>query len=64
MNLAWASGYNLLTVPVAAGVFAFAGLSVSPAVAAILMSVSTIVVAANAQRLRRLDLNPTRLARR
>jgi Cu2+-exporting ATPase len=63
-NLAWASGYNLLTVPIAAGVFAFAGLSVSPAVAAILMSVSTIVVAANAQRLRRLDLDPARLARR
>jgi P-type Cu2+ transporter len=63
-NLAWASGYNLLTVPIAAGVFAFAGLSVSPAVAAILMSVSTIVVAANAQRLRRLNLDPARLARR
>jgi Cu2+-exporting ATPase len=63
-NLAWASGYNLLTVPIAAGVFALAGLSVSPAVTAILMSVSTIVVAANAQRLRRLDLDPARLARR
>jgi Cu2+-exporting ATPase len=63
-NLAWASGYNLLTVPVAAGIFAFAGLSVSPAVAAVLMSVSTIVVAANAQRLRRLNLDPARLARR
>ena len=63
-NLAWASGYNLLTVPVAAGVFAFAGLTVSPAVAAVLMSVSTIVVAANAQRLRRLDLDPEGLAGR
>ena len=63
-NLAWASGYNLITVPVAAGVFAFAGLTVSPAVAAILMSVSTIVVAANAQRLRRLDLDPEALAGR
>jgi Cu2+-exporting ATPase len=63
-NLVWASGYNVVTVPVAAGVFAFAGLTVSPAVAAILMSVSTIVVALNAQRLRRLDLDPERLARR
>jgi Cu2+-exporting ATPase len=64
VNLIYASGYNLVTVPVAAGVFAFAGLSVSPAVAAILMSLSTIVVAANAQLLRRIDLDPGRLARR
>jgi Cu2+-exporting ATPase len=48
----------------AAWTIAFAGLTVSPAVAAILMSVSTIVVALNAQRLRRLDLDPERLARR
>jgi P-type Cu2+ transporter len=61
-NLAWATGYNVITVPVAAGVLAFAGITVSPAVAAILMSVSTIVVAANAQLLRRLDLNPEHLA--
>jgi Cu2+-exporting ATPase len=63
-NLAWATGYNIVTVPVAAGVFAFAGVSVSPAVAAILMSVSTVVVALNAQLLRRLDLDPARLASR
>jgi hypothetical protein len=44
-------------------VFALAGLSVSPAVAAILMSISTIAVAANARRLRRLDLDPARLGR-
>jgi Cu2+-exporting ATPase len=62
-NLAWATGYNVITVPVAAGVLAFAGISVTPAVAAILMSASTVVVAANAQLLRRLDLNPQRLAR-
>jgi Cu2+-exporting ATPase len=61
-NLAWATGYNVITVPVAAGALAFAGVTVSPAVAAILMSVSTIVVAANAQLLRRLDLNPEHLA--
>jgi P-type Cu2+ transporter len=57
-NLAWATGYNLFTIPVAAGVFAWAGLTVSPAVGAVLMSLSTIVVAANAQLLRRLELGP------
>jgi Cu2+-exporting ATPase len=61
-NPGWASGYNLLPVLIAAGALAFAGVTVSPAVAAILMSASTIVVAANAQLLRRLDL--ARLARR
>ncbi|MFI7063447.1 copper-translocating P-type ATPase [Kribbella sp. NPDC050124] len=62
-NLAWATGYNVITVPLAAGVLAFAGVLVSPAVGAILMSVSTIVVALNAQLLRRLNLNPADLAR-
>jgi Cu2+-exporting ATPase len=61
-NLVWATGYNVITVPLAAGVLAFAGVVVSPAVGAILMSVSTIVVALNAQLLRRLDLSPSRLA--
>ena len=61
-NLAWATGYNVITVPLAAGVLAFAGILVSPAVGAILMSVSTIVVALNAQLLRRLNLSPERLA--
>jgi Cu2+-exporting ATPase len=60
-NLAWASGYNLLTVPAAAGAFAFAGITISPAVAAVLMSASTVVVALNAQLLRRLDLDPAHL---
>ncbi|MFG1817536.1 heavy metal translocating P-type ATPase [Kribbella sp. NPDC049174] len=60
-NLAWATGYNVVTVPLAAGVLAFAGILVSPAVGAILMSVSTIVVALNAQLLRRLDLSPAHL---
>jgi Cu2+-exporting ATPase len=63
-NLVWASGYNLLTVPLAAGALAFAGVAVSPALGAVLMSASTVAVAANAQLLRRLDLDPTRLARR
>ncbi len=55
-NLAWGAGYNLAAIPLAAGVLAWAGLTLSPAVGAILMSVSTIVVAANAQLLRRVDL--------
>jgi Cu2+-exporting ATPase len=57
-NLVWATGYNAVAIPLAAGVLAWAGVSLSPAVGAILMSVSTIVVAANAQLLRRLDLQP------
>lgn len=60
-NLVWATGYNLLAIPIAAGVFAFAGLSLPPAAAAIAMSLSTIIVAANAQLLRRLDLTPAPL---
>ena len=44
-NLAWATGYNVIAVPLAAGALAFAGVAISPAVAAILMSISTIVVA-------------------
>ncbi|MDV7242023.1 MULTISPECIES: heavy metal translocating P-type ATPase [Rhodococcus] len=62
-NLVWATGYNIIAVPLAAGVLAFAGVAISPAVAAILMSVSTVVVALNAQLLRRLDLDPRRLGR-
>ncbi len=61
-NLVWATGYNVITVPLAAGVLAFAGILVSPAVGALLMSISTIVVALNAQLLRRLDLRPDRLS--
>jgi hypothetical protein len=49
---------NLLAVPVAAGVLAWAGIILAPAVGAVLMSASTIVVALNAQLLRRLDLRP------
>ena len=57
-NLGWATGYNVLAIPLAAGVLAPVGFVLSPAVGAILMSVSTIVVALNAQLLRRLDLDP------
>ncbi len=55
-NLAWAAGYNIIALPLAAGVLAWAGVVLPPAVGALLMSASTIVVAANAQLLRRLDL--------
>jgi Cu2+-exporting ATPase len=57
-NLAWATGYNLISVPLAAGVLAPLGFVLAPAVGAVLMSASTIVVAANAQFLRRLRLRP------
>ena len=57
-NLVWATGYNAVAIPLAAGVLAWAGITLSPAVGAILMSLSTIVVAANAQLLRGLDLRP------
>ncbi|HEV7762021.1 MAG TPA: heavy metal translocating P-type ATPase, partial [Acidimicrobiales bacterium] len=57
-NLVWAAGYNVLAIPLAAGVLTFAGITLSPAVGAVLMSLSTIVVALNAQLLRRLDLRP------
>jgi len=57
-NLWWAAGYNLITVPLAAGVLAPFGFVLPMSVGAILMSLSTIVVALNAQLLRRLDLGP------
>ncbi|HWH98494.1 MAG TPA: heavy metal translocating P-type ATPase, partial [Pseudolysinimonas sp.] len=53
-NLAWAAGYNVVGLPLAAGVLAGAGFLMPPAVGAVVMSVSTIVVALNAQLLRRL----------
>ncbi|MGI5146523.1 HAD-IC family P-type ATPase [Plantactinospora sp. CA-294935] len=57
-NLAWAAGYNVVALPLAAGVFGWAGIALSPAVGAVLMSGSTIVVALNAQLLRRVRLAP------
>jgi Cu2+-exporting ATPase len=56
-NLAWASGYNIVALPLAAGILASAGILLSPAVGALLMSLSTVIVALNAQLLRRLDLS-------
>lgn len=55
-NLIWAVGYNVMALPLAAGVLAGMGILLSPAFGAVLMSVSTIVVALNAQLLRRLKL--------
>ncbi len=57
-NLWWAAGYNLISVPLAAGVLAPIGFVMPMSVGALLMSISTIVVALNAQLLRRLDLSP------
>jgi Cu2+-exporting ATPase len=55
-NLWWAAGYNIVAIPLAAGVLASYGILLSPAVGAVLMSLSTIVVAINAQLLRRVEL--------
>ncbi|MBN1995150.1 MAG: copper-translocating P-type ATPase [Anaerolineae bacterium] len=55
-NLAWATGYNVIALPLAAGVLAPLGFVLSPAVGALVMSLSTIIVAVNAQLLRRAEL--------
>jgi Cu2+-exporting ATPase len=55
-NLVWAAGYNVVAIPLAGGALASAGVTLAPAVGAVLMSLSTIVVALNAQLLRRVDL--------
>ena len=60
-NLVWAAGYNVAAIPLAGGALAWVGFTLQPAIGAVLMSVSTIVVAANAQLLRRIDLRPTPL---
>jgi Cu2+-exporting ATPase len=59
-NLIWATGYNLVAIPIAMGVLTPWGIDLPMAVGAIAMSVSTIVVAANAQLLRRLNLSRSR----
>lgn len=51
-NLAWATGYNVIAIPLAAGVLAGAGILLSPAVGGVLMSASTVIVAINARLLR------------
>ena len=52
-NLWWATGYNVVAIPLAAGVLASAGIVLSPAAGAVLMSLSTVIVAVNAQLLGR-----------
>jgi Cu2+-exporting ATPase len=52
-NLLWATGYNVIALPLAAGVLAPVGILLSPAIGALFMSLSTIIVAINAQFLRR-----------
>jgi Cu2+-exporting ATPase len=55
-NLIWATGYNVIAIPLAMGILAPFGITLDPAVGAVFMSVSTVVVAFNAQLLRRLNL--------
>ncbi len=56
-NLVWATGYNVFALPLAAGLLAPIGILLSPAIGAIFMSASTVIVAINAQRLRSADLS-------
>jgi Cu2+-exporting ATPase len=56
-NLAWATGYNVIALPLAAGALAPFGVYLSPAIGALFMSLSTVIVAINAQLLRRVDIN-------
>jgi Cu2+-exporting ATPase len=51
-NLAWGAGYNIITLPLAAGLFVPVGISLSPTAGAVVMSLSTVIVALNAQTLR------------
>jgi len=55
-NLWWAAGYNIVAIPLAAGVLAGWGILLTPAVGAVLMSASTVIVAVNAQLLRKIEL--------
>ncbi len=56
-NLVWATGYNVFALPLAAGILAPIGILLSPAIGAVLMSLSTVIVAINARRLRNADLS-------
>jgi P-type Cu2+ transporter len=62
-NLVWATGYNLVAIPVAAGALVRWGIDLPMAVGAVAMSLSTIIVAANAQLLRGVRLGPDRATR-
>ena len=54
-NLWWAAGYNIFAIPLAAGILTSFGVVIDPAVGAILMSLSTVLVAINSQTLRRYE---------
>jgi P-type Cu2+ transporter len=56
-NLIWATGYNVIAIPLAMGILAPIGITLDPAIGAVLMSVSTVVVSINAQLMRGLDLS-------
>jgi P-type Cu2+ transporter len=56
-NLVWATGYNVVAIPLAMGILAPVGITLDPAIGAVLMSASTVIVAINAQLLRGLDLS-------
>ncbi len=56
-NLVWATGYNVVALPLAAGILAPIGILLSPAIGAVFMSLSTVIVAINARRLSRVDLS-------
>ncbi len=56
-NLVWATGYNVFALPLAAGILAPIGILLSPAIGAVFMSLSTIIVAINARRLGNVDLS-------
>lgn len=62
-NLWWAAGYNIAAIPLAAGVLAFAGFLLPPAMGAMVMSISTVIVAINAKLLKR-DEGPSGHRRR
>jgi Cu2+-exporting ATPase len=55
-NLWWAAGYNIFAIPLAAGALAAWGIVLTPALGAVLMSASTVIVAVNAQFLKRVEL--------
>lgn len=59
-NLTWGAGYNLFAIPIAAGLFSTWGISLTPALGAVLMSASTVIVALNAQLMRRVDLTSSK----
>jgi Cu2+-exporting ATPase len=56
-NIFWATGYNVIAIPLAAGVLSGAGITISPAFGAILMSISTVIVAINARYLKTPEIN-------